>query len=62
MTVEVKATAGADAAGNALEGAKIDRTFHTDNIVGQVSNPECPNLATQAGSIKVPTASPRSRP
>ena len=52
VTVEVKATAGADAAGNALEGAKIDRTFHTDNIVGQVSNPECPNLATQAGSIK----------
>ena len=52
VTVEVKATAGADAAGNALKGAKIDRTFHTDNIVGQVSNPECPNLATQAGSIK----------
>ena len=52
VTVEVKATAGADAAGNALKGAKIDRTFHTDNIVGQVSNPKCPNLATQAGSIK----------
>ena len=52
VTVEVKATAGADAAGNALAGAKINRMFHTDNIVGQVSNPECPNLATQAGSIK----------
>ena len=52
VTVEVKATAGADAAGNALAGAKIDRTFNTDNIVGQVSNPKCPNLATQAGSIK----------
>ena len=52
VTVEVKATAGADAAGNALDGAKIGATFHTDNIVGQVSNPECPNLAAQAGSIK----------
>ena len=52
VTVEVEATAGADAAGNALNGAKIGATFHTDNIVGQVSNPKCPNLATQAGSIK----------
>ena len=52
VTVEVKATAGADAAGNALAGAKINRMFHTDNIVGQVSNPECSNLADMSDSIE----------
>ena len=49
-TVEVKAVAGADAAGNKLAGA-IGRTFHTDAIVAQVANPVCPNLASKDASV-----------
>lgn len=49
-TVEVKAVAGTDAAGNKLAGA-IDRTFHTDAIVAQVANPVCPNLASKDASV-----------
>lgn len=49
-TIEVKAVAGADAAGNKLAGA-VDRTFHTDAIVAQVANPVCPNLASKDASV-----------
>lgn len=48
--VEVKATAGADASGNKLDGA-VNRMFHVDGVVGRVVNPVSANLVTAEDSI-----------
>ena len=50
--IKVTVSGITDMAGNDVEDAKIGVTFHTDNIVGQVSNPRCPNLADMSDSIE----------
>lgn len=50
--IKVTVSGITDMAGNDVEDAKIGVTFHTDNIVGQVSKPKCPNLADMSDSIE----------
>ena len=50
--IKVTVSGITDMAGNDVEDAKIGVTFHIDNIVGQVSNPRCPNLADMSDSIE----------
>lgn len=49
--VEVKATAGADAAGNALAGS-LARVFHVDGVLAGVHMPATGNLAPASNSIE----------
>lgn len=50
--IKVTVSGITDMAGNDVEDAKIGVTFHTDNIVGQVSSPKCPNLADMSDSVE----------
>lgn len=51
VKIEVKAIAGADAAGNKLEGS-IARTGYTGGIIATVSEPECTTISRKAASVE----------
>ena len=51
VNIEVKAVAGADAAGNKLEGS-ISRTGYTGGIIATVSEPECSTVSRKANSVE----------
>ena len=51
VKIEVKAIAGADAAGNKLEGS-IARTGYTGGIIAIVSEPECTTISRKAASVE----------
>ena len=51
VNIEVKAVAGADAAGNKLEGS-ISRTGYTGGIIATVSEPECTSISRKANSVE----------
>ena len=51
VKIEVKAIAGADAAGNKLEDS-IARTGYTGGIIATVSEPECTTISRKAASVE----------
>lgn len=51
VKIEVKTIAGADAAGNKLEGS-IARTGYTGGIIATVSEPECTTISRKAASVE----------
>lgn len=51
VKIEVKAIAGADAAGNKLEGS-IARTGYTGGIIATVSEPECTTISRKAANVE----------
>ncbi len=51
VNIEVKAVAGADAAGNKL-GGSISRTGYTGGIIATVSEPECTSISRKANSVE----------